>query len=424
LDAGLLAGASDPGNVWLREALGGAMTNPWSMWRAELATAGASAQAASDDSAIARLGEQRAAAWRVALQRLARADRASARRLAIRLGSAIDFGDGVVAPVWTDWPGPLIANDGLGLLLADLLAADLSDSDKTSRARTWIDALPAATAWVIDDAGGAHTALMLVNLSDAPAAASVTLGDAAAPAEMLTIKPLSAARVSVATARLEEEGRRADPVRTLDIRIGSWRGRGTVVGGCVVALPPGVPIGPLQYDVAMGRLATGASSGVYPVVIPAPGARTLGKLMKTGTKGQDAWTIYLECEGTAAAEDEVKIFFGPAGGWAGEKLAAPTRWRIRRGGEAALDRRASPRNPDPDPGVVQIDQDNRWVVWAPVPAAAIEADGTLRIGIVRERRLSDGLVERTAWPRPIAPWHEEPGRIAVDLRAWDGLAGQ
>jgi hypothetical protein len=55
-----------------------------------------------------------------------------------------------------------------------------------------------------------------------------------------------------------------------------------------------------------------------------------------------------------------------------------------------------------------------------VPPGAIEADGHMRFGIMRERRLADGSIERTAWPRAMTPWQSEPGRICVDLTSWDG----
>jgi hypothetical protein len=32
----------------------------------------------------------------------------------------------------------------------------------------------------------------------------------------------------------------------------------------------------------------------------------------------------------------------------------------------------------------------------------------------------DGRGRRSAWPRPMLPWQDEPGRAALDTRAWGG----
>jgi len=56
-------------------------------------------------------------------------------------------------------------------------------------------------------------------------------------------------------------------------------------------------------------------------------------------------------------------------------------------------------------------------VMLPLPPDAIEPGGRLRVGLTR----TDATGRRTAWPRRLLPWDSEPGRLAVDLNAWDGF---
>ncbi len=436
-----VAGARARDNRYLRAALAGTSAQPWSAWRASLALRGGptplerAPEGNPIDSVAARLADQHAAIWSVAFQRLARADRDAARQLAIRLGGAVDFGGGVVAPVWINWPGPRIAGDGLELLLADLLADDLTDREKPARVRAWLQALPAAAAWVTDDAGLHHglgddavpaCSVLLVNLTEDPQAASVSLDGSATPMEMLTVRPMSAASVTVAPAR---SAREPGPSFPLDIRIGDWRGRATVLAAPVPAEPPGVPIGPLLSDLSMGQIAACAVSGQMPAVLEAAAGATVGMLHRRPADGsfdgdESGWVVYIEAMAPvdSTEADTVHVEFGPPG--------APTaEWVVPREGPAVLHgARAGEvkRSIEPD----------RWRIWVPVPRSAIEhparrtGDGsgagggshagrhTLRLGVVRIRQRPDGSSERSAWPRALAPWQDDCARFNIDLSTW------
>ncbi len=429
-DFASIAGTPGAGNPWLQAALALTPGQPWSLWRARLAAPGREFEraAAAPDSVASRLASQHAEVWGVALQRLARADDATARHLARRLGGAVDFGRGVVAPVWLAWPGAAVADDGFGLLLSDLLADDLSDSERAVRARSWLESLPSGAAWVLDDAGLRDgtlkrnvSTLALANLNDAPAAASVSVDGVAAPLEMLTIPPLSVAEARV-VARWPDAAPVDGPARTLVVRIGAWHGRVSVVADDMPARPPGVPIGPLRFDVNMPALvAVATTGGVLTGQTPQPDALTAGMLLRRsdGAKpqsGDSGWTLYFECMAPPTdasapgdgATDTLTIAFGPTD--------TPTAvWTVPRSGEARLQQSGSPVQLS----VTRSEQPDRWVVWVPVPASAIEPGSRLRFGVMRERPLPDGLIERTAWPRPILPWIDRPARLGVDLTAWD-----
>ena len=81
-------GQAPPENPWLLAALEPARAQPWSLWRARLASSsfgpiGAPAvrpdvAAGARDSIVARLGEQHASVWSIAIQWLAAADRNTA----------------------------------------------------------------------------------------------------------------------------------------------------------------------------------------------------------------------------------------------------------------------------------------------------------------------------------------------------------
>lgn len=430
-DFASMAGTVGAANPWLHAALAVTPGQPWSLWRARLAAPGREferAAASAADSVASRLAAQHAEVWGVALQRLARADDQTARRLARRLAGAVDFGHGVVAPVWLSWPGAAVPDDGFRLLLADLLADDLSDRERASRARAWLDSLPAGAAWVLDDAGLRDAAakrnvstLALANLSDAPAAASVSLDGIAAPLEMLTIPPLSVAEVRV-VARRVEGAHTEGPARNLTVRVGAWRGRITVIADDVPARPPGVPVGPLVLDLNMPAIAAVAAGAQLPTLSPAAEALTAGMLLRrsdsaTPQPGDSGWTLYLECMAPPAAAnaadadspaDTLRVSFGSPDAPAAE-------WLVPRIGGTRL-QQAGPARPL---SVTRSEQPDRWVVWIPVPAAAIEVGSRLRFGIVRELRLPDGSIQRTSWPRPMLPWKDEPARLAVDLTAWD-----
>lgn len=431
-------------NPWLLAALEPARSQPWSLWRARLASPGlgpigaapvrGDSTGSARDSIVTRLGEQHASVWSVAIQRLAAADRDVARRLAIRLGGAVNFGDGVWAPVWPAWPGPASADDGLALLREDLLSDDLPTRDRAARAAAWIDTLPTGAAWVIDDAGesdsvtgSAIATLALANLTDQPAAASVAaIGDRGesegAPLEMLTIGPMSVARVRV---NAGADRQRDQPARALEgegrlvVRVGTWRGQVSVLNRPVAARPPGVRIGPLVRDLDMGQIVAAAeSAGAVSVRLPAADRVTVAVLQRDATaSGRSRWVLYAECSrpgpaDTASSADSLVVALGQTGGG--------FVWRVKADGNVEVIRGGKPEG-GAGPTVRVGDLDGRWRCWLPIPESAIEQNRWLRIALTREIVSSDGELERTSWPRPVEPWEETaaaPARVLIDLSTW------
>jgi hypothetical protein len=435
-------GGSDPGNLWLLAALEPARQQPWSLWRARLASpklgpvggpgAIEPSTAAARDSIVERLGVQHAAVWSVALQRLSAADRDLVRRLVIRLGGAVNFGNGVWAPVWTNWPGPDAADDGLSPLRDDLLADDLAPRDRAARARAWIDNLPAGAAWVVDDAGLRDsmsgrpiTTIAMANLTDAPAAASVTRhaaggDDPGPPLEMRTIPAMSVVQVAVGLGAPRD----GPAASVIDVRVGDWSGSVTAVGRAVDARPPGVRIGPLVHDLDMQQVAAAAvTGGDPPVRLPAADRATVGMLQRDlGTDGSVRWIMYVECtrpaagpdaESQPASDDVLLLAMGPAS-------AGGVRWRVASDGSVEVIGGDRDRNAAATAATRISREPGRWRCWINLPSSAIEDNRWLRLAMMREVRVGD-RVERTAWPRPVAPWVDSvdmPARLLIDLSAW------
>ncbi len=409
--------------------------SPTFRWRWRLATMGLIAEPTEEGAwpggtqgatIVEALARQVEARWQVALARLWEADAATAERVRRSLTASADFGDGTIAPVWPE--------DGAALesLLADLLDPGLRGEALAARATRWLDTLPGATAWVIDDAGremavtGETVATIgLANLRDAATLGWLTRaagGGAGAP-EPTPVPGLSAALLTIPLSAGGDgrtgaaAGRGTALAATVDANCGPWSGRLSVVSGARVALPPGLRCGPLLHDWTLAAWVAGREdSGT----MPAPDALTVAMLQRgpagSGATSDGAWTLYVECMATGGGEspDAVRVWLGPCGapkavlriasdGSFVDELSA---WSGEGVSEAATG--SEGRIP------VTRSQD-RWTVAVPIPARCIENGGRLRLAI--ERFTGEEGV-RTAWPRRMLPWQAEPGRVVLDLSAW------
>lgn len=353
--------------------------------------------------------------WSAAIGRCRGVDGALADELVARLAGRVRFPDGSVLPVWTQ------SAESLRQLRDDLLANDLNDAERVTRARAWLDAQPPAAAWVIDDGGqrdgatGAPIASVVVaNLSSSASAASVIVQGAGAESgspELTSIGPWEAVTLRAGAPR-DDEGAE----RIVRVQVGSWTKRLTAVCGAVPARPPGLPIGPLVLGIDNAQCIAAAEAGARtvsasPARLPDAAYASMGMLLAEpgGAGGPMRWTLYFECmapgEGGADAEapvqevDQLSVFLGPSGGG-----SATRRIVASRNGESA-------------PGVRVSRRGDRWLCWVTIPRDAIESDGRLRIGVVREVGTRNSP-QRSSWPRPMFPWQTEPGRVCADVGAW------
>ena len=427
LDADLLA------SPYLRRMVEPSSRNPMTRWRFRLLTKGfepkpfAIARADADeppapdaflDEVLEALASQIEARWQAAIGRLWLVDQDLTNRLRRRLVGAIQFEDNVIAPVWAP-----DERDTRQILL-DLLNPKLIDAECADRTRLWLDTQPAAATWVIDDAGIVDaptgkpvTMIGVANLSTEPMLTWVVPVVYGVGADMQTVPPLS----TITLTSTAPQDKAAGPFIATDMRIvvGDDSFSQTVVAKPLPAAPPGVRIGPFVREWSLADWIEGRT-----VPITGPGA-TAALIHKIPSAGGDSaqgerprWALYIECGDPDRQQDQVgrqetlRVWFGRTG-------AARSVVRIESNGvvvdELALDKGLGGAGGS---GGVQgarvVREAGRWIAFVPIPSQCIEADGTLRIGMER----IDRQARRSSWPRPMFPWQTEPGRIAIDTKAW------
>lgn len=343
--------------------------------------------------------EQLMALWAAALANIAAADRQTADALASRLlmVAAIPDED---QERWV----PLFAEPGEADL-ARLLIAAPRDSGTTAAAM--LAAAPANLWWVADDAGlrdvqtgHAVATVGLLNLSASPIKAVVAASGDQARGEPVVLRPLAGDRVPLAL----------PPASGITVTAAGVARTLPVASRPVPAVPPGVLIGPFSRD------WTADSFTAQAVTVE----RTIAGSITPGEGG--AWTLYIECRAGGAAPpvllgelgpvrvddpagESVRVWLGPVG--------APAQClEVRPDGQT---RRVRPDTQITDAAVRTSRLPGGWCATVQIPPALVGDDGLLRVAI--EHRSALGL--RCAWPRPMFPWQQEPGRIVIDTGAWD-----
>lgn len=407
--------------------------NPLTRWRFNLLVNGLRPGGPGADAlpfkdpvveAIAQQSENR---WRTALISLWATNPELASRLKARLAAVADFGNHTLAPVWS------ADQVGLDRLLSDLLNPAISAQRRAELAEAWMTDQPGGAVWVIDDGGllddqrGAIIPTVgIANLQDRKTLVwAATRGAPTAPdpnpvASMGTIK-----LVAPPPARDE-----AAATTTIIAHVGRWSAEVAAVSHRLPVVPPAFTMGPLLSGYTMQAWQQAQNGG------SAPQARaewaTAAMLHKPAPDPAAApssaesrrWELLVECRTATAIKDieslkreAVWLYFGPS--------ARPT--KIVRVDLSGTVKFGQPRDPlvppemDQPPGHVDINRAvDRWSFRLMLPPGAVEPDGLLRIGIVR----MDATGRRSSWPRPMLPWHPEPGRAALDTSAWSGGLGQ
>lgn len=421
------------GSEELTRALTALAQDPFQSWRVRLARDGLAPAGGADrtgasgtdlaslrddlskDAGTRFLGElarHHEARWQLILGRLALIDPEAAARMRRQL-AGVAMIDGRWLPVWTSESPELRA------LQVDLLSPWVDDQTRVLRALGWLDAQPKALAWVIDDAGDpgvgdsrlvATLGLLSLPARDAPML--VEVGGAMDAPTLETAEPRRARTVQTSVPLVE---RRGIGVRTvsLPIRMGTAATTTDAVASIPAAIPPGVRIGPLLHGWTMPSLL--ASDPAMDAIPEFAATGMLRRVAGAGSGGDaTGWSVFIECpagrgEGSGG-EDSLTIWTGP--------YAVPRGvWRIERDGSVFRLFGFSDLV-----GVSVVETPVGWALDAELPASAVDEDGVLRIGVVRERGLSAGVgTERTSWPRRMTPGRNEPGRLPVDTRRWSGF---
>lgn len=404
--------AEDPGSPWLGQLLAPERTSPPRRWRWRLIAHGLGSGIGTPDSerfadpVLEALAEQGEARWGAGLQRLASEDAGLAAELEWRLGEMVDFG-GTVAPVWA------AGDHELESLLGDLLNTGLGADRRAERVRAWLAARPAAVAWVADDAGRRDeitdksvATIGIANLLPTGVLAGLLPDDGSLPGELSPLAPAGTVMLSTA---LTPPADSLDPGASVRVRAGGWERTSTVMAARAPARPPGLRIGPLHSDWTMATWEAGV-----PATAADDSAAAALLLMKEGVADAAGWTLYVESwrDPAAGAEDVLRVWLGPFG-------APKAILRVSSDGLIIEEGAAGTRTRDPARTPVTRQADGRWSCRLAIPAASIEPDGTLRIGVERV----DASGRRSAWPRPMLPWQVEPGRLAVATTLWGDLGG-
>ena len=333
--------------------------------------------------------------WQVGLAWLAQADRDVAERLRRRLAGMVDFGGGVLAPAW-----PTAASE-LDTLLADLTSTRIAPAERAARARAWLDAQPAAAAWVVDDgsirdaSGSPLATLGVANLGDRATLTWASSGGEPAGPELVPLA-IGATRQLVAAPAPGPRGQ-------VTIHAGKWSTVRPVATQALETRPPGLRLGPLLPDWSMPGWAAGQYQAA-PFAAEAEWAASA--LLMREEDGR--WALLIECRTSDPGPETVRVWAGPFG-------AARTTLRVAGAGTATEDGGAGM-----DAGVVVRRDRDRWSARILVPASCIDAEGRLLLGLER----TDALGRHTAWPRPMLPWQFEPGRALIDTSGWDGMTAE
>lgn len=376
---------------------------------------------AFEDPVVEALARQNESRWRVAIATLWATDADLASRVKRRLAAVVDFGSGYVAPAWpTD-------HAAIDALLADILDPALTATQRALRAESWLSLQPTAIAWVVDDSG----TLDAMNGMGVGSACVANLNDVATLAwtsshegETKDLRPLPAYSVrrllleptapkddrATSESQIRPPAPRARGPSIIAVHAGRWQERLAVFDERISALPPNLRVGPLLPDYTMTSwLGAGSGSGAGVPRQSSPEWMSAAMLHKVG----DGWELFVECKSPRPANaphaDFVRIWLGP--------LGQPTSvLRVDARGTVADEARRPDLVPTP-PDARVVTSSDTWSFRIRIPSACIEKDGVLRLGLTRTNTAPGGGL-RSAWPRPMLPWQEEPGRLAIDTAKW------
>jgi len=373
-----------------------ALRNPTRWWRVALARErlGMPAIAASAtfaEPALAALAEQVADRWRIGLATLRESDPALAMRVTTALTRVVTV-YGRDAPAWSP------NEDAAARLLEDLLSPVLGADERAARARSWVDAEPQATAWVLDDAGRlepfAGRSAVVAVVADLASRGGLAWLDAPEatrePGPRMPVSPLG----SVVVMDWFPQARAPE---TIEARLGNWRTDLRIAAAPTAVRPPGRRMGPLLREWTMAGWLGG-------VALQEEAAYACAALLQPGEAG--GWELYVECRVAGEGPDEVRVWLGGAE----EKSPA---LRIERGG-VVMDARTGASLSE---RAVFRGGEDWWSALVPLPEYAVEPPGVVRVGLERV----DARGVRTTWPRPSLPWQRVPGRVALDVTRWGGV---
>lgn len=397
--------------------VGGESRSPLTRWRWRLIADGLRPGATTepfDDPVVEALAVQNEERWRLALAALRSASPEIEARLKRRLSGIVNFGNGVFAPCW--------AGDAasLDLLLAALLDPGASRARRADAAEGWLRESPPAVAWVFDEGGtlaepgrAALPTVGLASLLDRDSLAWAGHLGAASP----DLRPLPAMSAVTLLVPPEREPPRTDLV---EAHVGDWSARLPALLRVTPVVPPGLAVSAFSLDWSMDAWTVGAprvtrGDWATAALLHRP-ARPPGSV-PTSERSR-LWELMVECHvpaGHSIDDEQVRVYVGPLGRAAAALLVRPggtvTRLPLAWQPPGTAELAGGPTS------AVVTRRPDAWTFRIPLPPGAVEKDGVLRLGLVR----TDARGQRSAWPRAMLPWQDEPGRAALDTSAWTSV---
>ncbi|MCK4873106.1 MAG: hypothetical protein KAS72_10305 [Phycisphaerales bacterium] len=355
-----------------------------------------------DDPRIEAIADQAEAQWRGGLDRLAAASPTLAREVRRALTRVCTNGPTLI-PAWP------VDEASLAGLLHTLVLDRLTTRRRIDQVEAWRAAQPQAVVWPIADGDADHMTIRIANLCDVPQFAILTW-DRDSPGQYID---------AVDAERIQRFQPTRPPDRgmpdVLHVEIGSWRGEIPAAPRVYSCAPPGYPIGPFAETLDMATWLAGRFN-------TAPVERATRAIVRRTDLG---WELFVECRSQAAdgpgesplvdprsadaialTGEAVYVFFG--------RIDKPRLvLGISRSGEVRAFHGSAT-----DVEIPVVSGEQRWVVTIPIRSAWIDAEGRISIGVVRSFQ---GDAWPTSWPMPMFPWRVEPGRVTIDLCAWDGM---
>ena len=367
---------------------------------------------AFDDPVIEAWAMQEQTRWAAGLAMLRSTDAALADRLASALCRVADI-EGVHAPAW-----PTDAQ-ALGQLRSDLLNPTYSAARRSRFVSAWLDAQPTILTWVADDAGASDaitgrtvSTVAAANVGERTEMVAMVFARRPSAMELQDVQPGETALFRMK----RPDGLGPVEAATLTVRADDRQWETLVLAEPIPVAPPGATMSPMFMDRTLADWRANLAGMAHPANEPGGAA---ARLMRTGltdpqtTLGRESWALYIECiTGDIPPERGwVRVWIGPTGA----PLIVLTIHADGRVDEERV-RRTGARSVAAD--VVVARRDDRFSCLIPVPDGCIDPAGVVRIGFVH----MDESGRRSAWPRPMFPWHNEPGRAAFDTTRWGSLS--
>ena len=426
--------------VAIADLLATEAVQPETRWRARLVEDGLSPIndtrfPRAQDPFVAALADQLVRRWQIALAQLHTHDAELALQVRSALGLLAEVEPRVSVPAWNPLPA------STQRLLTDLLDMRLSPQRRADLATQWLREQPTFTAWVRDDGGvlvekhaeesseprSPLATIALTNLSAREELAWIAPRDSAAAPDPRPLEPRRTLAVAtpvlpldVAGQQLAQRGVAAmlapDARRDIVATLGDDAIRLSVVDGPIAVTPPGLATGVFARDMQLAEWLSAATPTDDPawataamIYREAPSPSDPGT-----TNPRRLWRVLVECAlpDTADRSRESLWLF------TGTPNAAIHIWRISFDGTITgmreQDRELATLGDAPRRATVAT-VPGGVALHIPMPPGAIESDGLLRLGIIR----MDARGVRTAWPRALTPWQEEPSRAVLDTTTWD-----